>query len=223
MRINPIFSSKNQIVNIKNLKNAPEENAEQNLPKVGYTDLVFKASLKLKKPVIKDPVLEKINSKILSYIEKLPQSSKISKPIIVNFEDGMAGFIVDKTKKETFVSLKMAKGFNKFESFDSIQTPFMVLEFSLNKNGQMTKGMYYDMPGRMNAIFTRDARNVRRIQYANAFYKPITEDENLWLKMVPDACDYQYASSANSMIFRANELQSYFSELAKKDVSLFAK
>ena len=70
MRINPIFSSKNQIVNIKNLKNAPEENAEQNLPKVGYTDLVFKASLKLKKPVIKDPVLEKINSKILSYIEK---------------------------------------------------------------------------------------------------------------------------------------------------------
>ena len=183
-----------------------------------------KTLLGSKEPIIKNPIIKKINNKILSYIERLPESSKISKPVIMNFDDGIVGFVVDKTKKEgTFVSLKMVKGFEKIESFDSIKTPFMALEFTLNKNGQMTKGMYYDMPGRMNAIFTRDARNVRRIQYANAFYKPVAENENLWLKMVPEVGEYQYASSANKMEFRDNEIQEYFSELAKKNVSVFAK
>ncbi len=223
MKINPIVNFKTQTLN-KESKTTSNLYSEKELPRIGYTDLVFRASLKLRKPTIKSPIIEKINNKVLSYVEKLPSSSKISKPVVVNFEDGMAGFIVDKTKKDgTLVSLKMVKGFEKIESFDSIKTPFMALEFTLDKNGQMTKGMYYDMPCRMNAIFTRDSRNIRRIQYANAFYKPIAEDENLWLKMVPEAGEYQYASSANKMVFKDNELQEFFSELAKKDVSLFVK
>ena len=223
MKINPVVNFRYQTLS-KETKKSSNLYFEEELPRMSYTDLVFKASSKLKEPIIKNPIIKKINNKILSYIERLPESSKISKPVIMNFDDGIVGFVVDKTKKEgTFVSLKMVKGFEKIESFDSIKTPFMALEFTLNKNGQMTKGMYYDMPGRMNAIFTRDARNVRRIQYANAFYKPVAENENLWLKMVPEVGEYQYASSANKMEFRDNEIQEYFSELAKKNVSVFAK
>ena len=207
------------LVDNKNIKNSPETtvNAEEPL-RFGYSDLVFKAGLVLKKPVYESQITEKLAEKIASYIQKIPEASKILQPISFKYDGGVAGFVVDKTKKnETKISVKMFDGKEELGDWNSRGGEFTALEMSLNKKGQMTKGMYYSMPNRMNYIFERLPKNVRRVKYANAFYMQRKEDGR-WTKLVQQAADYQYASShENIMDFSESKLQDMFIKLAEKD------
>lgn len=223
MRIQAINNIKYQSINKRDIKDSPETivNSEETL-KVGYTDLVFKAGLVLKKPVYESQITEKLAEKIASYIQKIPEASKILQPISFKYDGGVAGFVVDKTKKnETKISVKMFDGKEELGDWNSREGEFTALEMSLNKKGQMTKGMYYSMPCRMNYIFERLPRNARRVKYANAFYMQRKED-NRWTKLVLKSPDYQYASSLeNIMDYSESKLHDMFIKLAEKDTVFF--
>ncbi|MBE7711211.1 MAG: hypothetical protein E7Z92_03620 [Cyanobacteria bacterium SIG31] len=205
-------------------KSSQNHNEHARSTQISNQNVSFKASLVLKKANIQNPNIQKLNDKIVSYIQKLPDLAKLSKPIIIDFKDGVAGFLVDKTRNNgTFVNIKIADNLKALTNWDCPQEPFLALEMTINKAGQMINGIYYSMPERMTYAFTRSPKNVRRIEHGNATYKPVNDNSNLWLKNVPHVVDYQYYSTAQKMEFNETELQKYFSELAKRETSIFLK
>ena len=220
IKINPIRT--NNFVKKDSGKN--QRGSVKSLQEVTGQDIAFKSALVLKKPCIKSPDIQKINDKIVSYVQKLPERAKLSRPMMIGFKDGVAGILVDKSKDNgTFVNIKIADSVDALSNWNSPEEPYMALEMTLNTAGQMINGTYYSMPERMTYAFTRSPKNVRRIEFANASYMPANEGANLWKKIIPHVVDYQYFAAAQKMEFNETELQEYFSELAKKDISILVK
>ncbi len=185
------------------------------ISKFAYTDLVFKArTLTLVKPELNTPLMEKLGQKVLFYLEKFPELSKTSKPFLLNFENKQLEFTVDKTKKAlSEINIKLYENNKTFTSG---------IKMCIDKNGQMVEGICYDND-RMCILFERRKRNIRRIQYGNTFYKPISEDSITWQQLVTNKFDHAYYSAAKNMNFRDSEFQSFFMEMTKRDTSFFVK
>ena len=184
--------------------------------------LSFRAKqLKLVQPKIADPDIIKLKDKINFWIKSLPELSKNQKPIRVDFKEGVAGFMIDKKKNSTDVTIKVFKDTKTLDNWDARNADSAVFEMTLNKLGQMTEGMYYDTLSRITVNFERKPRNIRRITYANASYMPTSVSDDVWIKIVPNKVDYQYTTSLNKLEFKDTELEKLFSELAKLNVTFF--
>lgn len=223
MKILAINNIKHQIYNKTEQKNTiTQNNVEKNQTWVDSTNLAFKKAIVLRKPVYESPVIEKLVNRITSFFNMLPEYSKTTRPVALKYNGGIAGFMIDKFEKNaTKISIKMFPGKENLEDWNARDVDFYALEMLLNKKGQMVKGMYYNMPGRMNYIFDRLPNNIRRIKYANAFYMQSKEDGR-WTKLAPTPVDYQYVSSYNNIMDTSDsELHELFKNLAEKDTKFF--
>ena len=85
----------------------------------------------------------------------------------------------------------------------------------------MINGLYYDMPNRMNYLFERAPKNVRKIRYANADYKPSSDDIG-WERLSASPGTYQFVTSFQNILdYPQTWLQELFIKLAQKNTALF--
>ncbi len=218
MKISPITNFNYQTSKVQNLKQTEtpvEQEQQQELKSLGYTDLAFKAgATKLIKPQFKTPVQQKISSKIATYLEFLPEKSKIKTPIIMNIDDKIISFSMDKTMGAglTNVSIKMVDEDNNAS----------MLNMTIDKKGQVKCGAYHE-PNGLSTIFERSVNRMRRMQYGNAYYRAAGDNETLWYRMITHVDETISPNAAKRMEFNGTELQEILSEMAKKSTSFLVK
>ena len=197
--INNIYS-KNSIKKLRNIPN------EENMSFTGGKKVV------LTSPKFSSESMQNFSDRIRNLIISLPDLSKRIKPVEINLNGNIMKVLVDKTNK---FGTKVNIG-----TCDS-KNGEMSLELLIDKKGQVFKGDYRQ-PSSLNINFSRSDRNLRRIRFANASYMPSTEYENVWNRIKDRGYEYQYFSSADSMVFDKTDLQVFLMELAKRDTSFFA-
>ena len=175
---------------------------------------------KLFKPVMVNESLQKLVDKIGSFLQAMPEFSKLSKPMQIKFEKGVFGFMIDKTKPNSMkVSIKVKENSDKIESWDSLNEFKEGIEMIINNQGQMVEGSYYEV-GANHILFERGYKNKRRIKHRNEYYRPVNNDIFSWrlIKAEQDALvgpsGYEYDKEG---------FISFFFELAGAKTSFFAK
>lgn len=215
MKISQItnFNYQAKVQNLKQTEKPIEQEQQQEITSLGYTDLAFKANAtKLVEPKFESLVQQKISSKIASYLKILPEKSKLKSPIIMNIEDKIVEFFMDKTGDLTNVSIKMFEENNVHS----------ILNMTIDKKGQVRSAAYHE-PGGLSTTFDRGVNRMRRIQYGNATYRAVGDNDTLWTRISPHANETFSPDAASRMEFNATELQEMLSEMAKKNTSFLAK
>ena len=93
---------------------------------------------------------------------------------------------------------------------------------TIDKKGQVKSGAYHE-PGGLSTTFDRGVNRMRRIQYGNATYRAVDDNDTLWTRISPHANETFSPNAASRMEFNATELQEMLSEMAKKNTSFLAK
>ena len=220
MQINSISKFNYQILNRQNFnqKEVPvEQSTKETLEKTrfGYSDLVFNGRVNLVKPKFDLPIQEKIANKITNYLKILPESSKMKTPIVMKFDDRVVEMLMDKTSVfgTTDVSLKMF-----YEKLNYTTQ----LNMTIDKYGQVKSGLYTE-PGALDTAFERVSRNPRKIIYGGATYRPLGDDDTLWIRMLTHKDETIAHEAPARKEFNDTELQGLLSEMAKKNTSFLIK
>ena len=81
------------------------------LEDVNYSNINFQAkTLKLKKPVLENPEMQKLSDKISTFLEKMPQNFNIKKPVQIKAGENLIGFTIDRTEEDkTKLIIKLKK------------------------------------------------------------------------------------------------------------------
>lgn len=214
-KISSITYNYQNLRNLKKSEKSKEPSGTEVLENVGFCNIPFqKCKLKLVKPELKTPFMEKMSDKIVNYMKNLPENSRMPKPVLFNFENKMVEFSMNKLQQGLAeVNMNILDGNTGLKSG---------MKIFLNKKGQMVKGCCYNNDY-VSVEFERNNRNVRRISYGNAFYMPFAKDNNIWERMVINENDHTYYTAAQHMDFCENELQTFFMQLAKKNTALLAE
>jgi len=168
------------ISKITAISNNSYQNYRKNNQK-SINNLSFRAGSKeFVKPILINAELQKLADKISSYLQIMPEYSKLSQPAQVKFGNGVIGFIIDKTKTGfSKILIKHKETSNEIQSWDSLSEFKEGIEMIVNNNGQMIEGNYYEL-GERNILFERNNKNIRRMKHYNEYYRPVNNDIFPW-------------------------------------------
>ena len=206
-----LLQNNNKRIQVEPTSTQPQDT----LQTVAYNDLSFRRLRGcLTKPKFNTPLQEKIANKITTYLKVLPENSRLKAPIVMQFEDKIIEFSMDKTNPSglTDVSIKVKdKDDNKSE-----------LNFVISKTGQVKSGISQE-PNKMGLMFERNAYGVRKMFYGNAIYHSLANSDTLWLREGKPQEDEISPIAQLRMEFNDTELRDFLSEMAKKRTSFLAK
>lgn len=212
LNINPMLSYRNSI--------SKKTFSKSNKPTTVENDNIAFKSMTLRKPVVADAEVQKINNKIISMFQKLPEFSATKKPLEIPFKNGIAGFIIDKSNNEMAkISIKVKENSNKIKNWDSISEFDKGMDIVLDKKGQMLEGVYYEAGG-CHLLFRRLAKNNRRILYKHNLYMPDNMDKYSWKRIT--AGDNVFSTHERIQVDK-DKFEVLFFEMAELDTSILAK
>ena len=119
---------------------------------------------------------QKLLNKLSSYFRRLPEHSKVPKPITINDEGNIIGFTMDKTLSDGRTKIVLKNMLEDGADFAKRRPMQSSLEVILDKNGQMVHG---DLCNHMgfgvtdHVAFERSGKNVRRFTYGGTTYMPM--------------------------------------------------
>lgn len=230
ININPISNFryqtlKNKATTTKPIEPQAETTSELISPNYkNYSDITFQAkSLKLQKPVLENPEMQKLSDRISSFLEKMPQNFNIKKPIEMQLGTDIIGFTIDKTEEnKTKILIKRKQNTEKVSNWESSKEYDEVMSFVLNNKGQMIEGCYsqpspYGYYGNA-CLFERNQRNIRRIKMGNNIYIPAANEGDTWKAVNKD----ERLILNNSIPFFPEDykLRELFYELTKLNTAL---